>query len=289
MKRMTLPAILMAAVLAFALAGCSSQPQAQNMTEDTLKGVWKLDSGSNLGMEGYVSFEDDEVVEMILGDSWLDGTWSVSGTSGSLVFTSYDDYMTLGDEDESESSSSSSSDAERTAKISYIDNKVVLGSQDSSKLVFVKDDSEEAKSMFSFGMSDMDGLVDANGNPIEEVEEVIEDIEPITLADDDKMTIVVTGKGTDYTADPCYVVSMTNKTDKDVYVLAEDEFTVGGTKVEAGLGDDVAAGETVEIEIFFDKTELGGGVEKLSPTDGVMVVYDNDTDDEVAKYTFHVD
>ena len=76
MKRMTVPAFLVAALLAFTLAGCS---QAQNLTEDTLKGVWKLDSGSNLGIDAYANFGDDKTFEMLLGDAWLDGTWSVSG------------------------------------------------------------------------------------------------------------------------------------------------------------------------------------------------------------------
>lgn len=277
MKRMTIPAFLMAAVLAFALVGCS---QAQNLSADILRGVWKLEPGSDLGMDAYINFEEGDDFEMILGDAWLDGTWAISGASGELTFNSY--YEGL----EEEESSSSSSD--RVAKISYSNNKLIMGSENSSRLVFVKDDSEEAKAMFSFGLEDGQ-MLDADGNVIEEVPEVIEDITPITVADDDKISIVVTGKGTDYTADPCYRMTITNKTDKDVYVIPEDLFKVGDKEVEAGLGEDLEAGETFETEMFFDKTELGGGLEALNSVEGVIVVCDNDTDEEIGKYVFKAD
>ena len=145
MKRMTLPAILAAAVLAFALAGCSS---AQPMTEDTLKGVWKAEN-SNLGFESYINFGDDKVVECIIGEGWLDGEWSVSGTEGKIVFTDYSEMMM---ENESGSSSSSSSNqAARTGKLTYSGGKLTLGSDNGSKLVFSKDDSAEAKALFEYG------------------------------------------------------------------------------------------------------------------------------------------
>lgn len=280
MKRMTVPALLAAAVLAFALVGCGQQ--AQNMSEDTLKGVWALDSGSDLGFDAYISFEDEQVVEMILADSWLDGTYSVSGASGSITFNS------MYEEEESEEGSSSSASAERSAKLTYSNNKLTVGADNGSKLVFVKDDSEEAKSMFSFDFTDMDQM-GAEDDDTQYVDEVIEDIAPVTIADDDKFTITVTGKGTDFTGDPCYRVSMTNKTDKAVYVVPEDVFKVGGKDIEAGLGDELEAGATIDTEIYFAQDELGGGVELLAGVDGVIQVLDDETDDEVAKYTFHMD
>ena len=292
MKRMTVPAFLVAAVLAFSLAGCSS---AQPITEDTLKGVWSLDSGSNLGFSAYLNFGDDSVAEMIVADSWLEGTWAVSGTEATLTFEDLSaDVEEEGDEGDegssaSSSASSSSSAATTVSKLTYSNNKLTLGSSDGSKLVFVKDDSEEAKAMFAFDLDgDMMGQ-NAEGEAVEYVDEVINPIDPaVVVADDDKFTIKVTGKGTDYTGDPCYTLSITNKTDKAVYVVPEDDFTVGDKKVEAGLGDEVAAGETLETEMYFAQDDLGGGLELLTTVDGVIQVLDDENDDEIAKYTLHI-
>jgi len=294
MKRMAVPAFLAAGVLAFSLAGCGSQ--SQNITEETLKGVWALDSGSELGFDAYISFEDDQLVEMIVADGWLNGSYALSGGAATVTFDSLD-VDSLGDEElasgssssSASASSSSSSSTAKPAKLSYSNNKLTLGSENGSKLVFVKDDSEEAKAMFSYDMSGMDGLTMGEGENVQYVEEVIEDISPVTIADDDKFTITVTGKGTDYTGDPCYRISMTNKTNKAVYVIAEDTFKVGGKDVEAGLGDELEAGATIETEMYFAQDELGGGLELLTTVDGVIQILDNETDDEVAKYNFHME
>lgn len=280
MKRMTLPALLAAAVLAFSLAACSS---AQNMSQDTLKGVWSLDKSSSVGFDAYISFEDDDIVEMILADSWLDGTWSVSGSSGSITFE--DDYFV---EDEEGSSSSSSANAEKTVKLSYSNNKLTFGSDNGSKLVFVKDDSEEAKAMFSYDMGDLLGE-DGGAEELQYVEEVIDDIAPVTIADDDQFTITVNGKGTDYTGDPCFRMSLTNKTDKTVFIVPEDVFKVGGAEVEAGFGDELKPGETIETEMYFATDELGGGLEKLTTVDGVLEVIDDETDEDIVTYPFHME
>ena len=285
MKRLAAPAFLAAFVLAFALAGCSG---AQTITEDTLKGTWKLDSSTDLGFEAYMDFEnsdDDHLATVIVADSWLDGTWKVSDKQASIEFEDY--YME--EEESSSSSSSSSSSNTKTAKLTYSNNKLTLGSPDGSKLVFVKDDSEKTKNMFdmSYDNEDLDGLEDEE---VETVDEVINPVDPaVSVANDDKFVISVTGKGTDYTGDPCYRMSITNKTGKAVYITADDEFTVGGKKIDAGVGDEIEAGQTIETDMYFAKDELGGALEALTTTDGTLQIYDSESDELVASYTFHMD
>ena len=264
MKRMTIPAILVAAVLAFALAGCSG---AQTMTEDTLKGTWSLDKSSDVGFDAYINFGDESLAEVVLADSYLEGTWSVSGTEGKV-----------------------SVDDQRNVKLTYSNNKLTWGGADGSKLVFVRDDSEETKSIFAYDESE---LIDGDDVEVidesEYVDEVINPIDPVVVADDAVVNITVTGKGTDFTGDPGYQMSITNKTDKAIYLVGEDDFTVGGKKVEAGLGDELEAGETIETFVYFPKDELGGALEALGVTDGVILVLDDKTDDELARYTFHME
>ena len=264
MKRMTIPAILVAAVLAFALSGCSG---AQQMTEDTLKGTWSLDKSSDVGFDAYLSFEDESFAEAILADSYLEGTWSVSGTEGKVAI-----------------------DDERNVKLTYSNNKLTWGGADGSKLVFVRDDSEETKSIFA-----VDESVDGENGDVEiidesqYVDEVINPIDPVVVADDGVVNITVTGKGTDFTGDPGYQLSITNKTDKAIYLIGEDEFTVGDKKVEAGLGDELEAGETLETFVYFPKDDLGGALEALGVTDGTILVLDDKTDDELGRYAFHME
>ena len=259
MKRLTLPAILVTAVLAFTLAGCSSG--GQSMTDDALKGTWKLDSTSDVGFDAYASFGEDALFEMIVSDSYIDGEWSVSGAEGKVV-TSDDHTVTL----------------------TYSNNKLTLGGKDGSKLVFVKDDSEEVADLFALDESQYDI------QELQVVDEVITPIEPgVVVGDDATAAIMLTGKGTDFTGDPCYQLQITNKTDKTIYIGAEDDFTVGGKAVEAGLGDEITPGETLVTTMYFSQDDLGGGLEMLTTTDGIIIVYDNDTDDELAQYTFHAE
>ena len=283
MKRMALPALLVSAVLALALSGCSG---AQSMSEDMLKGVWKAEN-SGLGFDAYVNFEDDNVAELLMNETWLDGEWSVSGAEGKIVFN---DYSAMLEEEDDSSSSSSSNESARTAKLTYSGGKLTLGSSDGSRLVFSKDDSEEAKALFDFGDTEIANGDGGTGDAdIEMVEEVIDPIDPaVVVADDDKFAITVTGKGTDYTGDPGYRLSITNKTGKAVYLVPEDDFTVGDKKIEAGLGDELEAGETLETFMYFAKDDLGGAVEALTTVDGVIQVLDSETDDEIAKYAFHM-
>ncbi|MBO4364943.1 MAG: hypothetical protein J5804_01455, partial [Eggerthellaceae bacterium] len=70
--------------------------------------------------------------------------------------------------------------------------------------------------------------------------------------------------------------------------VPDDDFTVGGTAIEAGLGETVEPGETIEAEMYFASDDLGGGVEKLVNVKGVIYVGDDDSQTELAKYDFQM-
>ena len=102
-------------------------------------------------------------------------------------------------------------------------------------------------------------------------------------------TIEVTGKGTDFTADPGYQLSITNNSSATIYVIPEDEFTIDGKGYEAGIGEVVDPGETIETFIYFSASELGGGAEKLKDVEGTLVVGDDDSGKQLKTYTFKMD
>ena len=126
------------------------------------------------------------------------------------------------------------------------------------------------------------------------VEPEMSDVSPVTIADDDKVTITVTGKGTDYTGDPGFRLTLVNKTQGTIGLDVEEAFTVGGAEVGAQAGVtnadaefSVEPGATSEnMFLYFPADELEGGVEKLADVSGKISVYDEEQDDYIATYDF---
>lgn len=267
MKRVLIGA-LMACMLAFGLAGCGS---SQPVNEDNLTGYWSLDT-SELGIEAFLELDgadEDHTAALVVGGALYEGTWSVQ--NGSATFTTEDN---------------------QAIKLSMSGDKLVLGKDDGSKLVFKKSTLEEIwGDDFAEGETGATGeaAATADGEEIEVVDEVINDIEPVTIADDANCTITVTGKGTDFTGDPGYRMQIVNKGTAAIFVTAEEDFTVNGKAIEAGIGDSVEAGETLETFMYFAADDLGGSVEALVGVDGVINVETDEDYTEIASYTFHMD
>ena len=324
MKRIVICAMLACSLLALALAGCSgsgNSSASSKIDEETLLGVWATESDSGLGFDAYLEFDEDGYAAYIVGDSWYDATWTLTDGKAQLAITQYsmDDYVIdMEDEleaeasaaaesssaaasasSESASASAASASPEATSKdesgqseaeevqvqtitLTYSGGKLVIGSSEGSKLVFAKTDSESVWSMLGLEIGD-------DIQAIEVVDEVIEDISPVTLADESGYSVVVTGKGTDFTADPGYRLSLTNKGDKDIYITVEDDFKVAGKTIMPGLDETVKAGETLDVFMFFDKDELGGSVEALTDVSGNILVLDDATGDKLATVVFKMD
>ena len=260
MKFTKLAAFLAAAVLAFALAGCSGS-QAQKLDEETLSGYWALDPASGLGFDAYLFFSNgtsdsdgassesstssSRSFTMMLVNDYLEGSWSTSGTEGTLNYVS-ESYNEQGE---------SSSEVTGTAKFTYDGSRLTVGSPEGSKLLFVKNDSEEVKEMFGV------------------YEESIESIDTVTVADDNQFKVEVTGKGNNKDGEDGYQVSVSNKTDKNLYVECDEDFKVAGEEGYAyfELEDIIAAGKTAD---GFLAVESESG--ETSPATGTLLMYDAD-------------
>ena len=286
---------LVAAVCAFALAGCagnaasseasgSSNAQGSSSAGATassqdLFGYWQLSSDSSIGVGAYLRLADTGAAEFVIGDSYYAGTWKVENSEALLIL-----------------------EGESAVKLSYDGSKLWMGDSDASRLVFEKSEGDsnkakhEVESMRGAGVTstatssstDPQASSGASGD-ITVVDEVFEDIAPVAIADDATCSITVTAKGTDFTGDPSYRLSVANKTDKALYFTAEKPFTVGGKSIDAGLGDSVDPGETIDITMYFDHEELGGGVELLADVTGTINVEDDATESAIADYPFHMD
>ena len=270
MKRFSIGAALAAGLLAFALTGCAgpSEP-AKTADSASLAGFWVLDNADQIGFDAALNLDsEDNYAELSLSDSIIGGTWATDGTNASITFEA---------EDEEEGSA-------KKATIYVSEGKLTLGQANGSKLVFTKGDLDAYNAMQT-GAPEVSELDEEDA---EVVEEVIKDVEPITVIDNKTCTVKVTGKGNDFTGDPGYRLSVENKTKKAIYITADDVFKVGGKEVEAGLGEVIDAGATVDTFIYFPKDELGGGIEAVKDVSGKVIVGDDDTGDEIATYDFEV-
>lgn len=179
--------------------------------------------------------------------------------------------------------------AVRTA-VAYLDgDKLVLGQENGSKLVFVKTD------IFEYYANDPeDESILLKREPSESVEnyelmdEVVEEITPIQVADDDVCKIEVIGKGTDFIGDPGYRLSITNKTQNTLAVAPEGAFKVNGNEIEAILGEYVDPEGTVETFLSFPADQLGGGVEQLGNVEGTILVSKEINGKQQGSYTVKV-
>lgn len=272
MKRITLVVVAVCCAFACALVGCSGGGGAHKADAESLKGFWVLEDES-LGFTGMLNLEDESFAEILIADTYFEGTWTADGSKATVTFT----------------------DATESKPVNiYIEGeKLVYGSESGSHFVFVKSNEDDFyKDMESTG-SDAAELTEeelsALGDEVEIVDEAIEDIAPVTIVDDSIVKVEVTGKGTDFTADPGYRLSITNKTDKAFFLGAKDMFKVDGHEIEAGIGDVLDPGDTVESFMYFSADELGGGVEKLKNVEGTITVFDDESEEELGSFDFKME
>ena len=252
-------------VLALALSGCGSSKATD---AESLKGFWEIDS-STMGFDAALNLDEENFAELVMQDSYLEGTWSADGSNATITFE----------------------DAQ-PVPIYVSDGKLIYGSDNASKLVFNKSDIEEFASTDSSSLDDDDFTESGSAESTEEemkiVDEVIEDITAVSIADDDICKIEVTGKGTDFTGDPGYRLSITNKYKKPIYIVANDLFSINDKQVEAGIGEVVEPGEKVDAFMYFSADEVGGA-DKLSKVEGKIVVGDDDESKDLKTYDFKME
>ena len=196
----------------------------------------------------------------------------------------------------SEAASSEAADKDATkapvriATASLDGDKLVLGQENGSKLVFVKTDIVEY-----YANDPADESILLKSEPSESVEnyelmdEVVEAITPIPVTDDDVCKIEIIGKGTDFIGDPGYRLAITNKTQNTLAVAPEGAFKINGNEIEAILGDYVDPEETIEVFLSFPADQLGGGVEQLSNVEGNILVANEINGKQKGSYPIKVD
>lgn len=249
-------------VLCFALAGCGGGGGGGGKADysKNFVGTWVLSGG-----------EMD-------GDAIDSATLDLMNTYGMNVYITFDKdgtvlFVLFGEEMSGDWKAKDASTATLTFDGDSGDAKLADGKlsleADGDKLVFEKG---EAPAKSSSGSTDTD------------VETAVGQDLNVTIADDDVCTITVLSSGTDSTDDPGYNINVVNKTDRAIYAYAEyGSFSVNGKMMEPGSGATVQPGKNADFFMFFMDLDT---VEDLVNVEGTLVVVDNDTWDELARYDF---
>ena len=296
--------LAMAPALLAGLSGCGGA--ANNASaNDNFVGTWAVDSmtmgGESSGTEElelakslgiYLTLEEGGKANYEVFGSSVVGTWTPSeATKAKLNFSKQD---------------AGNVSLEAESELSYADGKVTLTSG-YDLLVLKKIDPSEKKSTQleerlkeseqsaqTPGGSTMGNSASQPADPaaptaVESGYSSLLATQPIDfpIADDAVCTIKVVAKGDCY-GNPGYLVRVTNKTDHQIMVDNEGEFTVEGDVGGVIFSMSVPAGQTSEDTLWFERLSTDdGGVGSLAGVVGKIVVTNADTGEKIATYDFN--
>ena len=272
-KRIALVAALaLSAALAFVLVGCGG---GGGNNKANFVGSWDLvgatsDSGSeemsaadfemakSMGLTATMTLSEDGKLFFDFLRQKMEGTWEVkSASEGTAII-----------------------DGEMVDI--KLDGEKLLIEQDGSFLSFVKAGSAATSSSSSSSSSSSTSSSSASTSTGTETVK----IDPVTIADDDICTFVVTGKSMRSMLGPAYNVKITNNSDKEVMVSYKyGTFSVADKMIDPALFETIQPGKYVEADMWFDSDDVPT-LDDLKDVEGVIEVTDTSSYDTIAEYSF---
>ncbi len=267
-KRIALVAALaLSAALAFVLVGCGG---GGGNNKANFVGAWDLigvtsDSGSeemsasdletmkSMGLLATMTLSEDGKLSFDFLGEKLEGTWEAkSATEGTANMDG--EIVTM-----------------------KLDGEKLMLEQDGDSLTFAKAGSAAANSASSSSSSSSAST--STGD------ETVK-IDPVTIADDDICTFVVTGKSMRSMLGPAYKVKITNNSDKEVMVSYKyGTFSVADKMIDPALFETIQPGKYVEADMWFDSDDVPT-LDDLKDVEGVIQVTDTSSYDTIAEYSF---
>ena len=108
-----------------------------------------------------------------------------------------------------------------------------------------------------------------------------------TVADDSLVTITIESKSQNGWGDPGFEITFTNNSDQEVFIAPQyGTFTVNGNAIDPQIFDFAASGETISTFMWFEHTDLGGGLDAMSDVHGTLEIQDAETFEVIATYEF---
>ncbi len=266
-KRIALVAALaLSAALAFVLVGCGG---GGGNNKANFVGTWDLigvtsDSGSeemsasdletmkSMGLSATMTLSEDGKLSFDFLGEKLEGTWEAkSATEGTANMDG--EIVTI-----------------------KLDGEKLMLEQDGDSLTFAKAGSAAASSTSSSSSS---SASTSTGD------ETVK-IDPVTIADDDICTFIVTGKSMRSMLGPAYKVKITNNSDKEVMVSYKyGTFSVADKMIDPALFETIQPGKYVEADMWFDSDDVPT-LDDLKDVEGVIQVTDTSSYDTIAEYSF---
>lgn len=131
--------------------------------------------------------------------------------------------------------------------------------------------------------------IDEFGDSGEYDESLVVDPIPIgqVVADDSLVTIVIESKSQNGWGDPGFEITFTNNSDQEIFVAPQyGTFTVNGNAIDPQIFDFAASGETINTFMWFEHTDLDGGLDAMSDVHGTLEIQDAETFEVIATYEF---
>lgn len=226
-----------------------------------------------LGITVYCDLNEDGTAVLDVFGETLEGTWEA--TEAGVATATMED---------------------QEIEITLADDKLTVAQQGAS-MTFVKidpaDKLDNAAALASLqegadlDIEDLDDVADE----VSEVEEVDETVTPldITVADDDLCTITITGVHNDWAGDPTYDITITNNSDKTIYVTTDyDTWSVNGKMCDPVMGETIQPGKYVEGTMWFDQEDVASAADLVN-VEGTFVVWDNETYEDLGSYQVTID
>lgn len=272
-------ALVVALVACLGVSGCSlGNPEAPYV------GYWEYDEAEVDGedMDDTVDLMEELDLHLILhleegGDGEFDvfgsvmdvewdaekGTISVDGSSDADLVLE-DGKLTIREDDDNyftfKKSDDDLDDTIDDDKDTYKQYESLMGSSSSgSSSTDVSDllgntssgDDSSSSTVVSLDLGDLDD--DSTGETVNAFSS------PITVVDDDKLQVTITGSGTNYWGEAGYYFEIVNKTSQEItFDASYDECTVDGTAQDFGLACEVDAGQTAtDFGYFYDVSSVG--------------------------------
>ena len=219
-----------------------------------------------MGYDFYLELKEDGTAALVIDDDKTSGTWEVK-SENVATFSAEGDTMEM-----------KLADGKLTAE------------EGNKSLTFVKSNTNKGSSTTG---TTTPAAGNANGSSTSrsgsENSTTKVDLTPVTIADDEVCKIVVTSKGEDFTGDPGYSLTITNKSDKSIFVTdATDSFSVNGKMATAYLNVSIKGGMYADSFMYFTRDELGGGLDSLTAVEGEIEVYSDGDFEELGHYPFRM-
>lgn len=224
----------------------------ENGTEDTET----IEFMKALDMNCYIVLCDDGSAALDMYGEVATGTWEAKDSSTVTI---------------------SASDDLGTADVQLKDGKLSMPSSDGS-ILFEKTDQTVPASASDYESPMTSISADAGTAAATEPTEINQ-----VVVDDENCTILVVDRRTDDWGDPGYDLVITNKLDKTISVTSADSWSVNGTEAEPSIWEDVPAGESAEVFMWFEGSVVGDDSNLVNVT-GQFHVLDEETYDDIAFY-----